>query len=228
MIDLSIVFGTYNRLEMLKDCIASVRGACGSLSYEIIITDGGSTDGTLDYLCVQPDVILVEHGELRGAVQAYYDAIQKATGEYLCYLSDDLTLSSEMFAAAVAYLKENQECGIVALPYRNPGSDIDCMPYASVGKARLPTACYGVLRRAEGESIDWFPRVTYHQYLDTGISLAMYLYGKSIDRLPGDYVIEHRLADNPVRAGKLWRDPKYSKKREAEAFHSYWDGKFDG
>ncbi len=50
-------------------------------------------------------------------------------------------------------------------------------------------------RRADGERVDWFPRVTYHQYLDTGISLAMYLAGKTIDRLPGDYVIERAFVE---------------------------------
>ena len=47
---LSLVIPTYNRLPHLKECINSFVEGIGNYPYEIIIPDGGSTDGTIEYL----------------------------------------------------------------------------------------------------------------------------------------------------------------------------------
>jgi len=221
--DLSVCFGTINRFSMLKGCIESVRQAVGNLTYEIVITDAGSTDGTLEYLHAQHDVKVVEHGERRGAVAAYYDALTQAIGEYVCYLSDDLIVPGGMLAAAVDYLKKHPKCGVVSLPYRNPGCNVERIIFCNIGKKRLPCASFGVLRRIDGQEIDWCPRVTYHYYLDTGICLGVQTLWKTIDVLPGPYVIEHLLGDNLTRGAR--KDPRYSQKRDGAAFNEYWRDK---
>jgi len=45
---ISIVTGTYNRLPLLKRMVASARESAIDLVYEIVVVDGGSSDGTLD------------------------------------------------------------------------------------------------------------------------------------------------------------------------------------
>jgi glycosyltransferase involved in cell wall biosynthesis len=58
----SVVLGTYNRLSFLKSTIASIRASQFDQPYEIIVVDGGSTDGTLDWLVSQRDIItIVQH-----------------------------------------------------------------------------------------------------------------------------------------------------------------------
>jgi glycosyltransferase involved in cell wall biosynthesis len=58
----SIVLGTYNRLSFLKATIASVRASQIDIPYEIIVVDGGSQDGTLDWLTEQRDIVsIVQH-----------------------------------------------------------------------------------------------------------------------------------------------------------------------
>ena len=42
---LTILIGSYNRLDLLKKSIEAIRSQTSS-SYEIIVVDGGSTDGT--------------------------------------------------------------------------------------------------------------------------------------------------------------------------------------
>jgi hypothetical protein len=72
MPDVGIVFGTYNRLPLLQVCISSLRPSVGSLSYEIVVVDGGSSDGTQHWARCQPDVVLIEQTlPLTGAVIAY-------------------------------------------------------------------------------------------------------------------------------------------------------------
>ncbi len=66
---ISIVLGSYNRIEFLKQTINSVRFNCTGLEYEIIIIDGGSTDGTIKWLVGQKDIItIIQHnrGKING------------------------------------------------------------------------------------------------------------------------------------------------------------------
>jgi glycosyltransferase involved in cell wall biosynthesis len=98
---LSIVLGTYNRQSFLKQTIESIRRelANATFSYEIIVIDGGSTDGTLQWLTRQKDIItIIQHnrGTWNGKVierksWGYFMNLgfKSAQGKYICMLSDD-------------------------------------------------------------------------------------------------------------------------------------------
>ena len=218
MTDISICFGTTNRLALLRGCVDSIRKAVGNLSYEIVVTDGGSIDGTLEYLHAQKDVFVIEHGNLRGAVAAYRDAVEAARGEYVCYLSDDLTVPPGMLSAAVEYLKERPGCGVVALPYQNKNTktNVSIVNNATIAGVSYPFASYGVLRRADGVRVDWFPRTLYHYFLDTSLCIRLVKAGMTIDPLPWRAAILHFMADNITRGEN--RSAGYSKKQDDAAF----------
>lgn len=83
----SIVTPTFNRLDMLKRCVGSVRGQSG-VAYEHIIQDGGSTDGTEAWLSGQPDL----HGHVEpdeGMYHAINKGWSKASGDILSWLNSD-------------------------------------------------------------------------------------------------------------------------------------------
>src|SRR5260221_517479 len=107
MIDVSFTFGTFNRISHLRRTIESCRVQADGMSYEIVAVDGGSTDDTLDYLRVQKDVILIEHGELLGANRAHHDAAQAAQGEFCVLCNDDVAWEQPgIIRACVLYLRE--------------------------------------------------------------------------------------------------------------------------
>lgn len=63
----SIVLGAYNRLEFLKLAIDSARKEVQNIPHEILVVDGGSDDGSLEWLMRQKDVItIIQHN--RGTV----------------------------------------------------------------------------------------------------------------------------------------------------------------
>lgn len=119
-LDVSVVFGTYNRRKLLQGCVESIHKACAGLSYEIVISDGGSTDGSGDWLRQQPNVVVLA-GDLSGAVKAFNDAARVARGRYIVCLNDDAELEESAIRNALAYFKDPL-VGQVAMSFLERGS----------------------------------------------------------------------------------------------------------
>lgn len=101
--DISIIIPTYNRLWSLSKAISSCRDT--SLSYEIIVVDDGSTDGTAEWLRQQEEIISIIK-ENEGKDWSVNRAMNIAKGKYVRFLdSDDWLLphsSDELYAKAEA------------------------------------------------------------------------------------------------------------------------------
>jgi glycosyltransferase involved in cell wall biosynthesis len=88
---LSVVMPCLNGMPHLPAAIESVKAVLPGDSHEIIVADGGSTDGTLDYLRNAP-VTLIEKPD-RSLYEGLNNAISQARGQYIAWLnSDDLLL----------------------------------------------------------------------------------------------------------------------------------------
>lgn len=114
---ISVVSGTYNRLEHLKRMINSVCKSVGDLSYEIIIVDGGSDDGTIEWCEDRNDVRLIRQGKLLGAINAFNEGCRYAVGKYVAILNDDIEVVGDTLQIAYTYLEKHPEVGQVA--FRN-------------------------------------------------------------------------------------------------------------
>ena len=113
MIDISIVSGTYNRLEYLKGMVASIRRSIGiGIPYEIVLVDGGSTDGTIDWCKSQKDIVLIEQGKLEGAVKAFNAGARAACGRYVVMANDDVEFVDESLIRALAFMDDNLDVGV--------------------------------------------------------------------------------------------------------------------
>ena len=86
--DISIVTPVFNSIRWIELCVRSVRYALQGQSYEHIVVDGGSTDGTLEYLKQQQDIRLI-----LGPDKGMYDALNKGMaatqGRFLGHLNAD-------------------------------------------------------------------------------------------------------------------------------------------
>lgn len=118
---LSIVTGTWNRLRYLQRMLTSARSRIPrGIDYEFVIVDGGSTDGTLEWLRSQPDVHLIEHGALLGAVRAFTEGGEAAQGEYVLLANDDIEFTGNGIVEALVYLEQHSFCGAVAFADDRP------------------------------------------------------------------------------------------------------------
>ena len=60
------VIVTYNRLELLKECIAAVKAQTYKPSF-ILVVNNDSTDGTTEWLNQQSDLIVIHQPNKGGA-----------------------------------------------------------------------------------------------------------------------------------------------------------------
>jgi len=161
---LSIVTGTYDRLPHLQRMLASVRASVpDGIAYEIVICDGGSTDGTLEWLAGQTGVRVIEHGELRGALRAFGDAARAARGEYVVLANDDVAFHPGALMAALAHLETHPTCGAVAFADNRPapgyGAGYKVQTIRALRDGQ-PVAVYypqvGMIRRWLGDLCGWW------------------------------------------------------------------------
>ncbi|MFT4691225.1 MAG: glycosyltransferase [Verrucomicrobiia bacterium] len=100
----SIISPAMNSLEFLPRNIASIRaqGICNA-QVEHWVIDGGSTDGSVEYLSAQEDTLFVSERD-RGLSHAVNKGIERATGEWVIWLNADDELAPDAlqkFAANV-------------------------------------------------------------------------------------------------------------------------------
>lgn len=94
---ISVCIPTFNRIADLKQCIASVVAACIVLNeaVEIVVSDNASPDGTHEWLnslnIKEENINFVywKNEENIGAIKNIKKLIERASGEYLFFLTDD-------------------------------------------------------------------------------------------------------------------------------------------
>ncbi len=105
--DLSIITINYNNLEGLKKTINSVLNQSFK-DFEYIVIDGGSTDGSLDFIKKHKDKITYWISEQDdGVYNAMNKGIAQATGDYLLFLnSGDHFCNSKALEKNHKYIRE--------------------------------------------------------------------------------------------------------------------------
>lgn len=195
----SIVSGTWNRLGLLTAMIQSVRRYMHyGVPYEFVIADAGSTDGTLEWLRAQPDVVLIADGELTGAISAFTRAAYQARYSTVLLCNDDVVFEDYSILSALSYLEEHPTCGAVAFADDRPaqskpgGFHVQTMTVLNLDgqPISIPYAQVGLYRRWVGDLCGWwgaydpdFDAYTYGG--DNYLTARIIEYGYSVDAVAG-------------------------------------------
>jgi glycosyltransferase involved in cell wall biosynthesis len=98
---ISVVVPTYNRVGRLRQVIAALeQQAYPSDAYEVIVVSDGSTDGTHAYLEALRSTMRLRWFQQanRGPAAARNAGIQKAQGEFIVFIDDDLVPEPQLLA----------------------------------------------------------------------------------------------------------------------------------
>lgn len=85
----SIIILTFNKLDYNKLCIESIRQYTEQDSYELIVVDNNSTDGTVEWLQCQQDIRLILNSENVGFPAGCNQGIKVAQGNSILLLNND-------------------------------------------------------------------------------------------------------------------------------------------
>ena len=89
----AIILVSYNNIEMTRNCIASIRENCISESYELVVVDNASKDGSVEWLKSQQKIKLICNNENVGFPKACNQGIEVAGAESdIFFLNNDTLL----------------------------------------------------------------------------------------------------------------------------------------
>jgi GT2 family glycosyltransferase len=124
--EISIITVTMNHLTLLKQMLSSLFITCTpKVSFEVILVDNNSTDGTVEYVRKAfPSIRIIENKQTYGFAQNNNIGASHAQGNYILILNPDIILLPDAVDTLYNYLRRNESVGIVAPKLLNPNLSI--------------------------------------------------------------------------------------------------------
>lgn len=132
----SFVILSYNTLEMTRDCIESIRRTCNPDSYELIVIDNASKDGSAEWLDEQEDIIFIQNKDNVGFPAGCNQGIAAAAPENDIMLlnSDTIMMPNAMFTLRMG-LYDSEHNGAAGCVTNNTGNrQVIDQPFGSVAE----------------------------------------------------------------------------------------------
>ncbi len=120
-VDLSIVIVAWNVRDLVLDCLASIEDAKLGISYEVIVVDNGSVDGTVEATQRQfPETHVIALPKNIGFGAGNNQGLLKMNGRHAVLLNSDTIVLPGGLERCVRYLDDNPGVGVVGPQLLNP------------------------------------------------------------------------------------------------------------
>jgi GT2 family glycosyltransferase/Flp pilus assembly protein TadD len=218
----SIIIPTWNKVDLTMQCLTALASNTGNVSFEVIIVDNGSTDGTQEYLStVGGDVQLVLNKENLGFAKACNQGARAARGKYLVFLNNDTIPQPGWLSSLVSEVDAHPEVGIVGSKLLYPDGTVQhagvvrdsqhLLPYhiyksfagdhPAVNQRRefqIVTAACLLIRRALFEEVGGFDEAYVNGFEDADLCLKVREQGHVVVYQPRSVVV-HLESQTPGR-----------------------------
>ena len=226
---LSIVLGTYNRLELLKKTIDNVRVESCGLNRELIVIDGGSTDGSMEWLTSQTDIVtIIQHNRSRDPEfpiprrsWGYFMNLgfKISQGKYVLMVSDDCILLPGSLKSGIdqfEVLDKKGRIGGLAFYFRNWPDEENYYVQRTLGGKLMVN--HGLFLRRALEDVGWVEEDYYMFYkADGDLCLKIWERGYKIVEADNSYVEHFMDKGEHVRVQN-----NLTQKEDAERYRSKW------
>lgn len=170
MMQVSIIIVNYNTKKLLRDCLKSIFRQTIGISFEVIVSDNGSEDGSLEMMASEfPQVILLENNANLGFGAANNRGLEIAKGEFIFYLNSDTILLNNAVKFFYDYWKEASN--------KNEIGALGAMLLDDKGKNTIHS--YGQIKNLNKELVE---RV--HCFLGITKDTLKYFFTRQLEILP--------------------------------------------
>lgn len=214
--DISVVLGSKNRKKLIRATIESIRKNKFNGLIEIIVIDGGSTDGTCDWLAkqtdvftvIQPNYTITDEDGVRCKAHSWGEfmniGFKYSHSDYIVMVSDDLILAPNCLQKGYDEIKRRIESG-----EKIGGGAFYFREYPRHDYYRVITIPKGYININHGfyykpalEDVNWLDEVNYYFYYGDS-DITMRLNEKGWKTIPLDECYAAHLAHLPVDKKKI-------------------------
>jgi len=221
------VIPLFNKAELTRACIRSISANTAAGTYELIVVDNGSTDGTQALCAELPDEVVVLRNDVnRGFAKACNQGARAAAGDHILFLNNDTEVHPNWLPPALAHLDDPdvgavgskllypdgtiQHCGVVLVEdltdtnkftatHWLAGSPGDTEASNSPRQFQVVTAACILLRRAAYEQAGGFDERYWNGYEDIDLCLQLGGLGWKVMYEPASVVTHVESASGPER-----------------------------
>ena len=133
--DVSIIVVNWNTKEFLQNCLMSIYGQADNVSYEIIVVDNASGDGSATMVRTRfPQVKIIENPINRGFAAANNQGFAIAEGRYVLLLNSDTVVLDSAIAKSIAFANAHPDAAAVGCRVLNPDRTLQqtCFMFPSI------------------------------------------------------------------------------------------------
>ncbi len=134
MIDCSISIVNFNTREQILNCISSVIQYTKDISYELIVIDNASADGSVQAIRDKyPQVQVISNNDNRHFTKASNQGMRASNGRYTFTLNPDCYLEEDIFGPMVRYMDAHPDVGACGPTFLNPDGTIQSLGHRFPG-----------------------------------------------------------------------------------------------
>lgn len=235
---IDIIFPTLNNLEFTKDTLNSFFKYHRGKDLRLIVIDGKSTDGTLDFLKENKEKFSIEKiivEERRGCGLAYNLALRECNSDFVLLMPNDLLFTQECLTPLIAVLEKESKVAIVGSKLLYPSGQIQHAGmvfgenfepyhigrfdpgslYTTYREYPCITLTFGAFRR---KIVPFFDEKYQYNYEDVDFCLKMIVKDYKVVYVP-ESILHHFESATTVKVPGFWE----MRKDAASRFHKLWD-----
>lgn len=142
--DVSIVIISWKMKDLLHKCLQTIYKFTKDVSFEVIVIDNNSLDGTSEMIETNfPHIKLIKNSENKGVAPARNQGLKEAKGKYILILDADMELVENSVKKLFDFMEATPSCGIVG------GKLVDKNLNLQYSCKRFPTLLAFIFRRLE-------------------------------------------------------------------------------